>query len=133
MDDVRARLLSLAGYSDRCIAVLARAAGVGLPASPTLLHRHTCSCGDALTLGLTIRNGVIDAIGYEYVGCAALQATASALAELLRSRTPAEALSLDADMVLTYLDGLPENRMSSFECALAAWEEMREELRNSAQ
>lgn len=128
MDDVRARLLSLAGYSSRCIAVLARATGEGLPPSPTLLHRHACSCGDALTLGIAMRDGVIDAIGYEYVGCAALQATASALAELLQGRTPAEALSLDAEMVLAHLDGLPENRTSSFECAMAAWEQLREKL-----
>ena len=44
------------------------------------------ACGDMLTVGLSLKDGCIDGIGFTAEGCAALTACGSALVELVKGQ-----------------------------------------------
>ena len=62
------------------------------------------SCGDDITLQLTIKDGVIAEGAYVGDGCAISQAPADILLDLIIGRTPEEALHL-ADIFLRMIKG----------------------------
>lgn len=69
--------------------------GAGLPADAT--HRQELrnhSCGDAVVLAWTVRDGVITAIGHECVGCMMHKASASILCKEVSGRAVAEIAAL---------------------------------------
>lgn len=62
------------------------------------------SCGDDITLQLTIKDGVIAEGAYVGDGCAISQASADMMLDLIIGRTPEEALHL-ADIFLRMIKG----------------------------
>ena len=62
------------------------------------------SCGDDITLQLTIKDGVIAEGAYVGDGCAISQASADMMLDLIIGRTPEEALRL-ADIFLRMIKG----------------------------
>ena len=70
-----------------------------------LTHRGiNPSCGDDITLQLTIKDGVIAEGAYVGDGCAISQASADMMLDLIIGRTPEEALRL-ADIFLRMIKG----------------------------
>jgi nitrogen fixation protein NifU and related proteins len=87
------------------------------------------SCGDEITIGLTIEGRTIKKIGWEGTGCAISQAAMSMLFEELEGKTIDDIEKLSNKDVLELL-GVPisTRRMN---CALLCLQGMRKALRNN--
>jgi len=71
------------------------------------------TCGDALKLFLKLdeaRERVVD-VRFQTFGCASAIASASALTELVKGKTLAEAATITNDDIAAYLGSLPEEKM----------------------
>ncbi len=65
------------------------------------------ACGDVLQLTLKISGGRVEEIRFRAKGCVASMACASAVTELARGRTLAEARALNREDVVRAVGGLP--------------------------
>lgn len=70
----------------RCKGTLERATGVHVEKNPL--------CGDAITVSVLVRDGVVTDARYTGSGCSIMQATASMLMELVRGRSREEIAGL---------------------------------------
>jgi len=68
-------------------------------------------CGDVMKMYLQIEDNVIKDIKFETLGCAAAIGVSSALTEMVKGKTLAEALAVTKDDVVTDLDGLPPTKV----------------------
>ncbi len=64
-------------------------------------------CGDIMKIYLKIKDDKIDDIKFETLGCAAAISVSSALTEMAKGKTLAEAMAMTKDEVVEYLGGLP--------------------------
>jgi len=70
------------------------------------------ACGDALTLTFKLDNqGRIAEAKFQTFGCASAIASATALTEMIKGKTLAEAEKITNKEIAAYLDGLPEQKM----------------------
>ena len=113
-DQVRPQLLSEMGFSQKSIQILEQNLNMGIMDDPTITAQHEGSCGDILMLSLRIRNNYIEDAMYEYIGCAGLQACASAMTEMIKQKSIDSLLKFEANDIIKYLGGIPE---SKYECA----------------
>jgi len=113
-DQVRQQLLSGMGFSQRAIDILEQNLNMGIMDDPTITAQHKGSCGDILMLSLQITNSFIKDSRYEYIGCAGLQACASAMTEIIKQKKIDSLLQFEANDIIEYLGGIPE---SKYECA----------------
>jgi len=67
-------------------------------------------CGDRLRLSLRLKDGRIEAAGFLAYGCAPTLACGSALTELLKGKTVADALLLTRKEVVNAVGGLPARK-----------------------
>jgi nitrogen fixation NifU-like protein len=78
------------------------------------------ACGDILQLTLKITGGRIEEIRFRAKGCVASMACASALTELARGRTVAEARALSREELVRAVGGLPAASMHASHLAVDA-------------
>ena len=106
------------------------------------------SCGDEIRLQLRLEDGRIAAIGFSGVGCAISQASSSMMTDLVKGRTPEEALAIARRFTeMMHGDGdaardkaLGQARalqgVSKFparvKCALLAWDALQESIKRMA-
>ena len=77
--------------------------------NPTLTERgHNPSCGDEITLELSVADGKIADASFTGVGCAISQASTDMMIELLKGKTVEEAQRL-ADLFLSMIKGEVDN------------------------
>ena len=69
------------------------------------------ACGDVVKLFLNIENDKITDIKFKAFGCGACIATASALTEIVKGKSLAEAAKITNEEVSEYLGGLPPQKM----------------------
>jgi NifU-like protein involved in Fe-S cluster formation len=117
MDQKRIPLLQAMGYSEKAIQFIMNKTNVGEIASPSVSAKNQGTCGDIMILYLTIEQNIITEAKYDYIGCAGLQAAASALTEMIKGKTVKNAQKIDSGDILNFLGGLPEQK---HECALLA-------------
>jgi nitrogen fixation protein NifU and related proteins len=75
-------------------------------------------CGDVLRLSLKVADGRIVEIRFKAKGCVPTMACASALTELARGKTLAEAQSLHRDLVIAAVHGVPQASTHAVQLAL---------------
>jgi nitrogen fixation NifU-like protein len=78
------------------------------------------ACGDVLQLSLKISDGRIEEIRFLAKGCVASMACASALTELVRGRSVAQARGLPREEIVEAVGGLPAASMHASHLALDA-------------
>ncbi|UCF64216.1 MAG: iron-sulfur cluster assembly scaffold protein [bacterium] len=117
MEQKRIPLLQAMGYSDKAIQYILNKTNVGEIPSPTVSAKNQGTCGDIMILYLTIEQNIITEAKYDYIGCAGLQAAASALTEMIKGQTVKNAQKIESSDILSFLGGLPEQK---HECALLA-------------
>lgn len=78
------------------------------------------ACGDILKLSLKLTGEQIDEIRFQAKGCVASMACGSALTELVRGRTVAQARELSKEELQAAVGGLPPASMHASHLALDA-------------
>ena len=84
---------------------------------------HNPSCGDAITVTGTVKDGIIVDIAFDGFGCVISQASASMLMEAVRQKplTYANAFTKESMIELVGFDCGP----TRLKCVLIAWEALR--------
>lgn len=85
------------------------------------------NCGDVMKIYIKVADGKIVDLKYKTFGCAAAIATSSAASELLIGKTLEEAAQLTKDDIVTYLGGLPEQKIA---CSTIAPDAIRAAIEN---
>lgn len=76
-------------------------------------------CGDQMRMYLQVRDGRIVDVKWKTYGCASAIASTSALSELIKGKTFAEALQIGPEEIAEYLGGLPKHK---FHCSVLGHE-----------
>ena len=61
------------------------------------------SCGDSLSVDIAVKNGIIEAIGWDGTGCALSQASASIISEHVLGKTTEETRNISKETLLSLL------------------------------
>ncbi len=117
------------GYPDKAIDFILNKTNVGELEKASISAKEQGTCGDIMILHLDIQDEVIREARYDYIGCAGLQAAASALTEMIRNVPLAEAQKIESKDILDYLGGLPQQK---HECALLASNTLKRALKDYA-
>jgi nitrogen fixation NifU-like protein len=114
MDD----LLKKSGYSKKAIWYYKNKTNVGIIKNPTVLFTYKGQCGDTMKIYLTIEsNNIIDA-KFEAIGCAGAFTAGSALMELLKNRSVAEARNICEYDIVNHLGSVPEKKQDCIYLAI---------------
>lgn len=125
MDAMRKEMLRILGYSGKAVDVLEAELHYGAMTDATVQVKHQAGCGDVLILDLRIEDAIIRDAAFRFVGCSGIQASASAMTELIIGMSVDEAEKLTMKDIIAWLDGIPENK---YECAEAAEKTLHEAL-----
>ena len=90
-------------------------------------------CGDVLKLSAKLSQGRIAEVKFLAKGCVPTMACGSAVTELLRGKTPAEARTIKGEEIVSGLGGLPEASSHASQLAMDAVAALLEKLRNTEQ
>lgn len=119
-------LLKEAGYSSRAIEYYTKKVNVGKIEHPEGFSRFTGQCGDSMEFYLKIESGVIKDAKFQAMGCAGAFSSGSALCEMIKGKTPAEAEQMDEDDIMIHLGKIPEPKI---DCACLAKETLRRAIK----
>ena len=84
-------------------------------------------CGDVMKIYLKIKDDVIEDVKFETLGCAAAIAVSSALTEMVKGKTLAQALKVTKDQIVKKLGGLPPIKIH---CSMLGIDALQEAVRN---
>ena len=87
----------------RNVGVIEDADGVGEVGNPI--------CGDMMKITIKVKDGRIEDIKFQTLGCGAAIATSSMITEMAKGKTLDECLKMNRDNVAQSLDGLPPAKM----------------------
>jgi len=85
------------------------------------------SCGDTIKMSLLIKNGIIEQVSFQTLGCVAAVAASSVLTTLVKNKTVAEAERVTNQDVATALGGLPVQKLS---CSNFAADALKAAIKN---
>ena len=125
MEEVRQQLLEAMGFSPKAISILDNSLNMYTLENPSITEKHQGSCGDILFLSLIICDNIIENAAYEYIGCAGLQACASALTEMIKGKELNEVVNIEVKDIIDYLEGIPQQK---YECAEISRDTLRKAL-----
>ncbi len=117
-DTSSVQLLKSIGYSDKAILLLFLQQNFGKIENPDIIARYQSDCGDLLIIYLKLENEKIISAKFEFVGCIGLQAAASALTELIKGLSLADASKISFDDILDFLESVPESKYECIHLAL---------------
>ncbi len=84
-------LLKKTGYSKKAIEYYKNKINVGKIENPTVSYTHVGTCGDTMRIDLKIDSEIIIDAKFEAVGCAGAFTAGSALMELVKNKSVADA------------------------------------------
>ena len=108
MEEIRKQLLLGMGFSEKAIDVLEKELNMGSMENPSITAQHEGTCGDIMILHLKIEDNKIIDTRYEYVGCAGLQACASAVTEVIKGETLDQAYTIEIEDIIDFLVSIPQ-------------------------
>lgn len=117
MHPMRKNLLKEMGFSEKAIKLISESVNMLEIENPSAYAKHQSSCGDLLMLSLKIKDDIIVDSGYQYIGCAGLQACASGLTEMIKGMKTEEAEKIEIEDIINYLEGIPKEKYECAECA----------------
>ena len=84
------------------------------------VHHINPSCGDEITLNVTLKDGVVDSITWDGVGCSISQASVSILSDLLKGKSISQAQNIqDEFLQLMQSKGTQDGSVEVLEDAVA--------------
>ncbi|HZR59246.1 MAG TPA: iron-sulfur cluster assembly scaffold protein [Terriglobales bacterium] len=108
-------------YSSQLLDHFQNPRNVGeVPNPDSLVQIENPACGDILKLTMKIENGRIVDVRFLAKGCVAAIACGSALTELIKGNTIAEARTLKREAVIQSVGGLPETSIHASHLAMDA-------------
>lgn len=117
MSDQRNEMLRNLGFSDKAIHILNSNLNVGKMDNPTITTSHEGVCGDIMQLYMQIKNDKITDASYDYTGCAGLQTCGSAITEMIKGMNIDEAVKIDVQDIIDYVEGYPQKKIDCAELA----------------
>lgn len=88
------------------------------------------SCGDVMTIDITVEKNIITDAKFQTYGCAAAIASGSITTELVKGKTITECKNLSMDDIIKQLGGLPEEKTH---CSNLATEALKKAIKNYQQ
>jgi len=114
MDD----LLKKSGYSKKAIEYFKNKTNVGIIKNPTVSFVYKGACGDTMKIYLMIdSNKIVDA-KFEAIGCAGAFTAGSALMELLKNKSVAEARKICEYDIVDHLGSVPDKKQDCIYLAI---------------
>jgi len=117
MSEQRNQMLRNLGFSDKAIHILESQLNVGQIDNPTVTTSHQGVCGDIMELYMKIEDNTILDAKYNYTGCAGLQTCGSAITEMIRGMAIDDAVKIDVQNIIDYVEGYPEQKIDCAELA----------------
>ncbi len=116
----RTEFLKEMGFSEKAIKYITDEVNIGKIENPSVFARYQGKCGDIIKIYLTIESDMIKDAGFQLTGCAGLQASGSALTEMIKGMSLEEAMMIDIQNVVSYLEGIPKRKYDCTEIAISA-------------
>lgn len=114
MDD----LLKKTGYSKKAIRYYKNKTNVGIIKNPTVSFTYKGTCGDTMKIYLMIdSNKIIDA-KFEAIGCAGAFTAGSALLELVKNKSVADARKICEYDIVAHLGNVPDKKLDCIYLAI---------------
>lgn len=114
MDD----LLKKTGYSKKAIRYYKNKTNVGIIKNPTVSFTYKGTCGDTMKIYLMINsNKIIDA-KFEAIGCAGAFTAGSALLELVKNKSVADARKICEYDIVAHLGNVPDKKLDCIYLAI---------------
>ncbi|HPK45678.1 MAG TPA: Fe-S cluster assembly protein NifU [Spirochaetota bacterium] len=99
-------------YTDKVKELYTNPKNVGeIPDADVVVEVGSIVCGDALTLYLKLDGDVIVDAKFKTFGCGSAIASSSALTEMIKGKTIAEAARITNKDIVDFLGGLPDQKM----------------------
>lgn len=70
------------------------------------------ACSDQVTMTVLLQDGIVKEVRFQTQGCAAAIAASAATTLMVHGKTVEEALKIDKQEVVDFLDGLPEAKIA---------------------
>lgn len=80
-------------------------------------------CGDTVEIFLSLSGETLEFVSYQVDGCMYTNACAATLARLAEGKRPEEALEIEAEAIVSYLETLPEEETHCAEHVMKAFRE----------
>jgi nitrogen fixation NifU-like protein len=119
-------------YSDKVMAHFRKPKNMGEMKNPSATATvGNPVCGDVMRMFIKVakknEQEIIDDIKFQTLGCGAALATSSVTTELAKGKTLAQALKINAQMIIKELGGLPTAKRH---CSLLAHQALRKVIAN---
>ena len=127
MDD----LLKKSGYSKKAIRYYKNKTNVGKIENPTVSFTYKGQCGDTMKIYLMIESNKIVDAKFEAIGCAGAFSAGSALLELLKNKSVAEARKICEYDIVNHLGSVPEKKQDCIYLAIKTLQKTLQSLKSS--
>lgn len=114
-------------YSEKTIDHTLNPRNLGMKNTASGYASVTGECGDIMEMWLDVDDGIISDVVFMTDGCGTTIASGSAATEMIKGKSPEEAIQLSQQDILNALDDLPEQ---SRHCALLAANTVKDAIRN---
>jgi nitrogen fixation NifU-like protein len=120
-------LLKQSGYSEKAIHYYIDEVNVGVIENPDAYFAYTGPCGDTMEFFLEIESGTIKNIKFQAIGCAGSFSAGSAIAEMARGLSVAEASAISEGDIFKHLEEVPEPKVHCITLARRTFSKALEE------